>query len=54
MTIYKIGKSKDTKISYDKFKAEYLKGGYSVIVVSNVETIINKDGVAKFRIRKED
>lgn len=54
MTIYKIGKSKDTKISEEKFNAEIEKGGYFATPVSNKEIVIAKDGVVKFRLRKED
>lgn len=54
MTIYKIGKSKDTKISDEKFKAEIEKGGYFATPISNREVHITKDGVLKFRLYKED
>lgn len=55
-TIYKIGKSKDTKISEEKFKAEIEKGGggYSATPMSSREVLIIKDGVLKYRLYKED
>lgn len=54
MMYYKVGKTKDTKTTKEKFDAEFLKGGYDVLVVSDVETKILKDGAIKYRIRKED
>lgn len=54
MTIYKIGKTKDTKISDEKFKAEIEKGGYTASTISSRELHILKDGVLKFRLYKED
>lgn len=54
MTIYKIGKSKDTKISEEKFKAEIEKGGYTASALSSRELHILKDGVLKYRLYKED
>lgn len=54
MTIFKIGKTKDTKISEEKFKTEINKGGYFATPVSSREVQITKDGVLKFRLYKED
>ena len=54
MIYYKVGKSKDTKTTKEKFNEDFLKGGYDVLVVSDVETKILKNGAVKYRIRKED
>ena len=54
MTIYKIGKTKDTQISEEKFKSEIKKGGYTASTVSSRELIILKDGVVKYRLYEED
>ena len=54
MTIYKIGKSKDTKISDEKLKSELEKGGYTASAISSRELHILKDGVLKYRLYKED
>ena len=54
MTIYKIGKSKDTPISEEKFKTEIKKGGYTASALSSRELHILKDGVLKYRLYKED
>lgn len=54
MTIYKIGKTKDTKVSEEKFKTEIDKGGYFATPISSREVHITKDGVLKYRLYKED